>query len=177
MTIQFQNKASVGSGTTPKTIRLHVEKNPSGVITLCRSISTASTEIWSRGSGTTIFYTGGNVGIDTSTPTAKLDVNGSIKPGAGTVGSACSPEGSFAYDSAQHKPVYCNQAGVWSLMSGSIAGLAQNNCVWTLLTGTYNTDGNPGDAICPLGKYAAGLHCNWAAGGNADQCRLYCCDP
>lgn len=43
----------------------------------------------------------GNVGIGTSVPSAKLDVNGSIKTGGGAAGTSCAgnPEGAFAYDS------------------------------------------------------------------------------
>jgi type II secretory pathway pseudopilin PulG len=61
-----------------------------------------------------------NVGIGTLNPRAKLDVNGAIRPGYFSVGSSCgsNPEGSLAYDLGIHKPIYCNNSGSWSQMSG-----------------------------------------------------------
>ncbi len=49
----------------------------------------------------------GNVGIGTTTPTAKLEVNGTIKPGPATIGAACSPAGAIAYDTAADTLVFC----------------------------------------------------------------------
>ncbi|MGZ6450582.1 MAG: beta strand repeat-containing protein [Bdellovibrio sp.] len=63
----------------------------------------------------------GNVGVGTTSPGAKLDVNGSIHPGAATTGASCvgNAEGSFAYDTAAHAPVYCSNSGNWVLINGS----------------------------------------------------------
>jgi len=79
LTINFQKKSTLGTGTTPRTIRLYVEKNGTGVITLCRSIASANADIWSRGTGSSIFYNGGNVGIGSSSPAYILDVAGNAR--------------------------------------------------------------------------------------------------
>lgn len=42
------------------------------------AIATGSGSIWTGGSGGTVYYNGGNVGIGTASPAALLDVNGSI---------------------------------------------------------------------------------------------------
>lgn len=82
LTINFQKKGILGVGTIPKTIRLYVEKNGSGVITMCRSLSSASVDIWSRGTGTNIYYSN-NVGIGTSSPTYPLTVQDDSGPAGG----------------------------------------------------------------------------------------------
>lgn len=119
LTINFKKKAIMGTGTVSKTIRLYAE-TVSGIITKCRSLSSASTDIWSRGTSANIYYNGGNVGIGTSTPQLALEVNGSIRPGSGgvAIGGPCSVEGAFAYDALAHVPVYCNQSNQWSSMNG-----------------------------------------------------------
>jgi hypothetical protein len=133
--IDFQKKAILGTGTISKTINLYVEQTGLGVITLCRSLSTASVDIWSHGTGTDINYAG-NVGIGTATPAAKLDVNGEIRPGSTgiTTGGACTNEGSFAYDLSAHAPVYCNNdtpTKHWAVMGGGGLGVGQ---AWQNLT-------------------------------------------
>jgi hypothetical protein len=61
----------------------------------------------------------GNVGIGVApSASTKLSVNGPIKPGTVSLGSACSTEGSFAYDLSIHNMVFCNQSGVWTRMGG-----------------------------------------------------------
>lgn len=115
LTINFQKKAILGSGTIPKTIKLQVEKNGSGIITTCRAISTASTDIWSHGTGVNgndIFYAG-KVGIGISTPSVQLDIDGGIRSGSSTVVTACglgkaNGEGTTRYNYTTHAMEYCN---------------------------------------------------------------------
>lgn len=108
LTINFENKAILGGGILSRTIKLYVEKDILGVITNCRSLSSSSVDIWSRGAGTNVYYNGGNVGIGTSTPAAKLEVNGEIRPIGVELGSICSNIGAQAYDQSSGAPVYCN---------------------------------------------------------------------
>lgn len=91
LTISFEKKLIQGAGTIPKSIKLYVEKNAAGVITLCRSISTSSTEIWSHGLGSDIFYSGG------------------IRVGDQTQATACnaSAEGTQRYNKTIHSMEYC----------------------------------------------------------------------
>lgn len=58
----------------------------------------------------------GKVGIGTATPQAELDVNGGIHTGSASSGAACSgnAEGTFAYDTSAHAPIYCAQTGRWA---------------------------------------------------------------
>lgn len=53
---------------------MYVDVDGSGGITGCRSLSSSSTDIWTRGTGGEIYYNGGNVGIGSSNPAAPLDV-------------------------------------------------------------------------------------------------------
>jgi prepilin-type N-terminal cleavage/methylation domain-containing protein len=54
------------------------EVNGQQVFRGCRSLSSESTTIWTRGSGSDIFYTGGNVGVNTTAPEESLHVVGKI---------------------------------------------------------------------------------------------------
>ncbi|MBT3237102.1 MAG: prepilin-type N-terminal cleavage/methylation domain-containing protein [Bdellovibrionales bacterium] len=79
--VEFKNKqilkGKTGPDTFTKRINMYVE-GPLGGVTTCRSLSSADTDVWSRGEGSKIFYSGGNVGIETDDPSATLDVVGDI---------------------------------------------------------------------------------------------------
>lgn len=81
--IKYQNKnilkGETGATSITKKIKLYVEVDGANNITKCRSLSASSSDIWSRGTGSIIYYNGGNVGIGTSTPSQLLEVNGTIK--------------------------------------------------------------------------------------------------
>lgn len=132
LTINFSKKAILGTGTTPKTIKLYVEKTGPGVITLCRSISTASTDIWSRGTGTDIFYAGG------------------VRVGDETQATICdaSSEGTQRYNKSIHAMEYCGASGspliyAWTPMGGG--GIK----AWVRFNGD-GTSACAGNVNCPI---------------------------
>lgn len=86
--------------------------------------SLSITNSWSARPPAEGLYVQGNVGIGTTNPQAKLDVNGGIHPGSATTGASCSgnAEGTFAYDTAAHTPVYCSNAGTWTALGSSPSG-------------------------------------------------------
>ena len=84
LVITFENKTmlkteSASTKTIPKKLSLYVEYDSAGDVTSCRSISGALSNIWSRGLGQDIYYIGGNVGVETSSPTYTLEVNGNMR--------------------------------------------------------------------------------------------------
>lgn len=83
LTILYQNKnilkGSAGAANVSKKINLYIEGAP-GAITKCRSLSTSTTDIWTRGTATdanNIFYSGGvRVGDETQTSTCNSTIEG-----------------------------------------------------------------------------------------------------
>jgi Tfp pilus assembly protein PilE len=87
LVVTFKNKKSVKNSTSmsgdtiTRKVNLFVEWDTSGsdpVVENCRSLLSSTTLIWSRGGGTDIFYSGGNVGINTTSPSEALEVDGKV---------------------------------------------------------------------------------------------------
>lgn len=55
----------------------------------------------------------GSIGINTNNPATMLDVSGTIRPQAATLGAACSPLGAQSYNSSTGAPMYCNNSHIW----------------------------------------------------------------
>lgn len=103
-------------------------------------------------SGGNVYRTGGNVGIGTSTPAAKLEVSGGIRPAGVTPGTACSPMGAQAYYSANGAPVYCNGT-IWANVGTPTYVESSGQ---TVVTGASTYSFNHGLAVVPkkFGVYA-----------------------
>ncbi len=103
----------------------------------------------------------GNVGIGTTNPSAKLDVNGEVKFGL-TAGLPCNAtnEGQQRYNSVSKKMEFCNGTS-WTPVGG---GVSISNTV------TANVCGNVGttkSANCPVGfiVVGCGYKITWYGGG------------
>ncbi len=107
--------------TSQGILRIHYSLDPdTGLIATCYALNNNSDNLWEKSiiDHHNIFYNSGNVGIGTTTPTAKLTVAGSIKVGESAL---CNPmtEGELRYDSVSHAMAFCNGA-VWIPMGGAL---------------------------------------------------------
>ncbi len=137
-----------------KKIKLYVEVDASNNITKCRSIAAATTDIWTRGSGSTIFYSGGNVGIGTTNPQVSFQVAGAIGPGDESQATSCNAatEGSMRYNKSLRQMQFCgSEAGPpvsysWKAMGGNgyssinVRTASRNAWRWPSITAVCNSD-------------------------------------
>lgn len=150
LTISYRNKnilkGTSGASTVSKKINLYVE-GTSGAITTCRSLSTSSTDIWSKGTGADIFYSGGNVGIGTNSPGQQLEVNGGLALKTATVKPACDStiRGTFwvtqAASGVQDSVEACVKDAL-DAYSWVTLGATHSNCVLTKRTIDHPTHCN-----------------------------------
>lgn len=71
-------KGSTGAAAITKNINIYFEGTV-GAITKCRSLSTSTTDIWTHGAGSDIYYYGGAVGIGTASPERLFEVKGTVQ--------------------------------------------------------------------------------------------------
>ncbi len=75
----------------------------------------------------------GNVGVGLAfgeSATARLDVRGTILPGAQTQDAGCGPLGAQGYNSSTGAPLYCASSGRWTPVGGGAAAVAA--ALWLL---------------------------------------------
>ena len=109
-----------GPSDSYRTYTLATHRNlTTSVLTDCSALGkSAGDGVW-RYTNSDIYFNTGNVGIGTTAPLSALDVNGAIHPGSATKGNPCVQEGSFAYDTAAHVALLCDQSLHWNLLSSS----------------------------------------------------------
>nr|BDT27789.1 prepilin-type N-terminal cleavage/methylation domain-containing protein [Bacteriovorax sp. HI3] len=153
--IRFNNKAilkgTAGAAEVIKKINITYTGAP-GAVTSCRATSTGTSDIWLRGTGANInniYYNNGNVGVGTTSPTnAKLEVAGTIRPGAVTVGSGCAVIGAQGYNSSNGQPAYCD-GSVWKNSGGGAGDV-------TIVNGSVSSCRGVSTAYCPAGHTVVG---------------------
>lgn len=169
LAISYENKnilkGTSGPSSIVKNINLYVEGTP-GAITKCRSLSTASADIWRRQTpGSGIYFNEGNVGIGT-TPTANsLTVAGTIHT---TSGGIKFPDGSIQA-SAPPTCTSATQALHWNGSAWSCDTLDFSSAIIAAITAAINGTATTAPApttpqaiSCPTGKYLTGIN---ASGG------------
>ena len=148
LTILFKNKQIVGVPTSSKRVYIYFE-GPISAITNCRSLASASVDIWSHALGNDIFYSG-KVGIGLNQPTTSLEVGGAGKFYGvieSTSGGVKFPNGTT--QTSAIIPGNC-------LVGQLVTGINSNN-------GTIICSALPqSNAKCPTGNYVSGFD---ASGG------------
>jgi hypothetical protein len=126
---------NVGIGTTSPGSKLHILGASDNLLQLQRSGAanpvifkegTDSTLVINAGNSDVLAMKSGNVGIGTTSPTAKLDVAGSIRLRPTSAPSGAN--GAMYYDSSLNK-FRCYQNGSWADCSGAGSGLAGSGTV------------------------------------------------
>ncbi|MDD2871126.1 MAG: hypothetical protein PHS49_03980 [Candidatus Gracilibacteria bacterium] len=103
---------------------------------------------------------GGNIGIGTTNPTRKLEVNGNIK--------ASDPLISTDLATKNY---------VDTTISSSSSSYSQTNCTWKTITSCGLSCGNGTyyENFCGAGYYMAGFGLNTANSLSANNFKIYCC--
>lgn len=93
----------------PDIIMLKVMRNAPGFIIECFSIGGKNEALWQIGTNLSdIYYNGGNVGIGTMTPAARLDIQGGIKLSNDVTACSAANEGTLRYNAVQKFMEFCN---------------------------------------------------------------------
>lgn len=135
LAIHYNNKSilkgSSSANEVIKKVNITFTGTP-GAVTACRSSSVGTSEIWLRGTGASInniYYNNGNVGVGTTNPVnAMLEVSGTFRPGAVTIGSACTAIGTQGYNATTGQPAYCD-GSVWKNAGGGVETIVVNGSV------------------------------------------------
>jgi hypothetical protein len=97
-----------------------------------------------------VLLNAGNVGIGSAQPKATLDVNGGILLGTEITGGACTVEGTLRYDSTNHWPIYCGSTSVWTKLGGGGPSLQCKVVLGPIVAGGTS------NVTCPTGTMTGG---------------------
>lgn len=114
-------KGSSTATTLTKKIKLYVQVDASNNITKCRSLSSSSADIWTRGTGSNIYYNGGNAGLGTISPQTSLDIAGEVKIANSGIACSVATEGAIRYNSTSKTMEFCNST-VWGPIGAPSTG-------------------------------------------------------
>lgn len=162
--------ADVGGTQMMSKIFLKLTLDAANKITSCIAVGSADSLWQLAANNSDIYYSGGNVGIGTASPTAKLDVAGGIRPSAATANGPCSPLGAQAYDSTTGAPLYCSNLSKWTAVSksptGTLCGAHFGETCGTGWRGVIYCNGQDPLNGCPSGYtrwYGGTGYCSLAA--------------
>ena len=122
-------------------------------------------------SGTSMYYSGGSVGIGTSTPGTLLDVNGGVRTGSSAIVTTCgsATEGTQRYNYTTHNMEFCNGTA-WTALAATSSGVPAGTIAYfsttTCPTGWIAANGSNGTPDL-RGEFIRG----WDNGRNLDSGR------
>lgn len=152
----YRTDGNIGIGTTNPSAKLDVAgqvkitggapglgkvltSDASGLATWQTPAAGGGSTLWTE-SGSNIYRTSGNIGIGTTNPAAKLDVNGTVSAKR------------YVIDG-----LYDITNGVWDLSRGNLAQVTYNSSITPI---TINSDGSAGTYVLVVKKNTSCTDCN-----------------
>lgn len=162
LAVNFERKNfQTGSGDVVKNMRLHVEFDGANNITDCRSLSSSSTDIWTRGDSGSIYYSGGRVGVGTSSPRSALEVAGGVRASKGTTSSSDNSQVGFSFENDGDTGMFAEggnetQNSALTLRTDGLSAMVLKNGRYYASPDCFDVEGPTGlsgsVASCPAGS-------------------------